>query len=102
MSSFSWGICCPIETKSYKQDICKIKKFQTFIYLFAPICHNIRETDFDANLRLQNGKKIWSAMWEYKHPDVDCFVAPVSILPFSYDSLVIWIVRALKKFQAQT
>ena len=20
---------------------------QTFVYLFAPICHNIRETDFD-------------------------------------------------------
>ena len=50
---------------------------QTFVYLFAPICSNIRETDFDANMRLVNGKKIWSAMWEYRHPDVDCFTSQV-------------------------
>ena len=52
---------------------------QTFVYLFAPICSNIRETDFDANMRLVNGKKIWSAMWEYRHPDVDCFTSQVCI-----------------------
>ena len=67
---------------------------QTFVYLFAPICHNIRETDFDQviitsemrvtlfkffnkNMRLQNGKKIWSALWEYRHPDLECFTAQV-------------------------
>ena len=47
------------------------------MYLFAPICGNIRETDFDANMRLVNGRKIWAAMWEYRHPDVDSFIAQV-------------------------
>ena len=50
---------------------------QTFVYLFAPICQNIRETDFDQNMRLINGRKIWAAMWEYRHPDVDTFTAQV-------------------------
>ena len=50
---------------------------QTFVYLFAPICQNIRETDFDQNMRLINGRKIWSAMWEYRHPDVETFTAQV-------------------------
>lgn len=50
---------------------------QTFVYLFAPICANVRETDFDANMRLVNGRKIWAAMWEYRHPDVDSFTAQV-------------------------
>ena len=59
---------------------------QTFVYLFAPICSNIRETDFDANMRLVNGKKIWSAMWEYRHPDVDCFTSQV---PKHYLSLAV-------------
>jgi len=49
----------------------------TFVYLFAPICANVRETDFDANMRLVNGRKIWAAMWEYRHPDVDSFTAQV-------------------------
>ena len=52
---------------------------QTFVYLFAPICQNIRETDFDQNMRLINGRKIWSAMWEYRHPDVETFTAQVII-----------------------
>ena len=52
---------------------------QTFVYLFAPICQNIRETDFDQNMRLINGRKIWSAMWEYRHPDVETFTAQVNI-----------------------
>lgn len=30
------------------------------------------------NFRLENGKKIWQALWEYRHPDADCFTAQVS------------------------
>ena len=54
--------------------------FQTFIYLFAPICTNIRESDFANNFRLENGKQIWHALWEYRHPDAEGFIAPVSLL----------------------
>ena len=51
---------------------------QTFVYLFAPLCHTtIRETDFEQNMRLDKGKKIWTAMWEYRHPDVESFTAQV-------------------------
>ena len=53
---------------------------QTFVYLFAPLCHIVRETDFEQAMRLVSGKKIWSAMWDYRHPDVDCFTAQVSQL----------------------
>ena len=28
-------------------------------------------------MRLINGRKIWSAMWEFRHPDVDTFTAQV-------------------------
>ena len=55
-----------------------ISSFQTFIYLFAPICTNIRESDFNQNIRLENGKQIWQALWEYRHPDAEGFIAPVS------------------------
>ncbi|CAG9815245.1 unnamed protein product, partial [Phaedon cochleariae] len=44
-----------------------------FIYLFAPICNNLKESDFQ-NFRLENGLKIWQAMWEFRHPDAPCFV----------------------------
>ena len=54
-------------------------QFQTFIYLFAPICNTIRESDFSQNIRLENGKQIWQALWEYRHPDAEGFIAPVSI-----------------------
>ena len=50
---------------------------QSFVYLFAPICTHIRESDFMQNSRLDNGKKIWKALWEYRHPDVECFTAQV-------------------------
>ena len=53
--------------------------FQTFIYLFAPICTNVREADFLQSFRLESGKKIWQAMWEFRHPDAECFTSPVSI-----------------------
>ncbi|KAJ8917161.1 hypothetical protein NQ315_012653 [Exocentrus adspersus] len=45
-----------------------------FVYLFAPICHNLKESDFQ-NFRLENGLKIWQAMWEFRHPDAPCFAS---------------------------
>ena len=51
--------------------------FQTFIYLFAPICSNIRESDFTQNMRLESGKQIWEALWQNRHPDAECFITPV-------------------------
>ena len=69
---------------------------QTFVYLFAPICGNIRETDFDANLRLVNGRKIWAAMWEYRHPDIDCFTAQVV---YKILNTEIWEINLIHYFQ---
>ncbi len=47
------------------------------MYLFVPLNSHLRESDFMQNLRLDNGKKIWKALWEFKQPDVECFTAQV-------------------------
>ena len=60
---------------------------QTFVYLFAPLCNIVCETDFDQAMRLANGRKIWQALWEYRHPDVDCFTAQVSWRIFFVENL---------------
>ncbi|CAH2006084.1 unnamed protein product [Acanthoscelides obtectus] len=49
-----------------------ISSIALFIYLFAPICNNLKESDFQ-NFRLENGLKIWQALWDFKHPDAACF-----------------------------
>ncbi|XP_067205239.1 protein unc-80 homolog isoform X2 [Linepithema humile] len=46
-----------------------------FVYLFAPLCNHLKDIDFKTNLRLENGLKIWSAMYECRHPDASCFTA---------------------------
>ncbi|XP_071051603.1 protein unc-80 homolog isoform X3 [Onthophagus taurus] len=43
-----------------------------FVYLFAPLCQNFKESDFQ-NSRVENGLKIWQPMWEFKHPESSCF-----------------------------
>ncbi|XP_071534011.1 protein unc-80 homolog isoform X8 [Panulirus ornatus] len=53
-----------------------IATIQVFIYLFAPLLHTLKESDFQ-NFRLENGLKIWAALWEYRHPDVPAFTTPV-------------------------
>jgi hypothetical protein len=65
-----------ISTFSY---LFPLSAITTFIYLFAPICNTIRESDFSQNIRLENGKQIWQALWEYRHPDAEGFIEPVSI-----------------------
>lgn len=47
-----------------------------FVYLFAPIAHHLKESDFQ-NYRLENGIRLWQGMWEYKAPGAPCFTAPV-------------------------
>ncbi|XP_030758641.1 protein unc-80 homolog isoform X4 [Sitophilus oryzae] len=44
-----------------------------FVYLFAPLCQNLKESDFQ-NFRLENGLKIWQPMWEFRHPEAPCFI----------------------------
>ncbi len=50
------------------------------MYLFVPLCCHVRESDFIQNLRLDNGKKIWKALWEFKQPDIESFTAHVRII----------------------
>ncbi|XP_066154738.1 protein unc-80 homolog isoform X3 [Euwallacea fornicatus] len=45
-----------------------------FVYLFAPLCQNLKESDFQ-NFRLENGLKIWQPMWEFRHPEASCFIS---------------------------
>lgn len=49
---------------------------QEFVYLFAPLRHLLKEADLQ-NFRLENGLKIWPALWDYRHPGAQCFTAPV-------------------------
>ncbi|KAK6643812.1 hypothetical protein RUM43_000075 [Polyplax serrata] len=51
-----------------------------FIYLFAPIYHHLKESDFQT-YRLENGLKMWQALWDYRHPDTPCFTAHVKPKP---------------------
>lgn len=49
---------------------------QEFVYLFAPLRHLLKEADLQ-NFRLENGLKIWPALWDYRHPNALCFTAPI-------------------------
>ncbi|XP_066978451.1 protein unc-80 homolog isoform X1 [Macrobrachium rosenbergii] len=53
-----------------------VTTIQVFVYLFAPLLHTLKESDFQ-NFRLENGLKIWAALWEYRHPDVPAFTTAV-------------------------
>ncbi|KAG5670542.1 hypothetical protein PVAND_000797 [Polypedilum vanderplanki] len=53
-----------------------IPTISLFVYLFAPIAHHLKESDFQ-NFRLENGIKLWQGMWEYRSPNIQCFMAPV-------------------------
>ncbi|XP_063389820.1 protein unc-80 homolog [Cydia fagiglandana] len=52
-----------------------------FVFLFAPIAGNLKESDFTNNFRLENGLKIWQGFWEYRHPDAPCFTTLVKPKP---------------------
>lgn len=54
-----------------------IPTISLFVYLFAPIVHHLKESDFQ-NLRLENGLELWSGMWKFNAPKgVPCFTAAV-------------------------
>ncbi|CAG4970497.1 unnamed protein product [Parnassius apollo] len=52
-----------------------------FVFLFAPISHHLKESDFTNNYRLENGLKMWQALWEFRHPDAACFTTLVKPKP---------------------
>ncbi|XP_075975825.1 unc80, NALCN channel complex subunit isoform X2 [Anticarsia gemmatalis] len=52
-----------------------------FVFLFAPLSQHLKESDFTNNYRLENGLKMWQAMWEFRHPDAPCFTTLVKPKP---------------------
>ncbi|KAL0832090.1 hypothetical protein ABMA28_001576 [Loxostege sticticalis] len=52
-----------------------------FVFLFAPISQHLKESDFTNNYRLENGLKMWQAIWEFRHPDAPCFSTLVKPKP---------------------
>lgn len=54
-----------------------IPTISLFVYLFAPIVHHLKESDFQ-NYRLENGIKLWHGMWEFSSPQgAPCFGSAV-------------------------
>ena len=51
---------------------------QLFVYLFIPIIKSISPSDLD-NLKLNNGLKIWQALWSCRQPNVTIFNTPVKL-----------------------
>lgn len=49
---------------------------QLFVYLFAPLISTINEHQFQT-LKLENGLRIWRALWQHCVPEVSSFAAPV-------------------------
>ncbi|GMS87266.1 hypothetical protein PENTCL1PPCAC_9441, partial [Pristionchus entomophagus] len=54
-----------------------VSSMQLFVYLITPLIDVIKPEDVLDNIRLENGIGIWSALWQYRTPDVLCFCAPV-------------------------
>lgn len=55
--------------------------FQLFVFLFAPLSQHLKESDFSMSIRLENGLKMWQALWEFRHPDAPCFTTLVKPKP---------------------
>ncbi|XP_067617924.1 protein unc-80 homolog isoform X6 [Eurosta solidaginis] len=62
--------------KSIGQYLFSVPTITLFVYLFAPIIHHLKESDFQ-NFRLENGIKLWKGMWDNRTPGAPCFTAPV-------------------------
>ena len=54
--------------------------FQLFVYMLAPVLHRIKESELQYN-RLENGLKLWSPLWDYRHPDAPCFTTYCKLNP---------------------
>ncbi|XP_068157117.1 protein unc-80 homolog [Drosophila tropicalis] len=64
------------KTKPIDQYLFSVPTITLFVYLFAPIIHHLKESDFQ-NFRLENGIKLWQGMWDNRAPGAPCFTAPV-------------------------
>ncbi|KAH8311397.1 hypothetical protein KR044_006087 [Drosophila immigrans] len=62
--------------KPMEQYLFSVPTITLFVYLFAPIIHHLKESDFQ-NFRLENGIKLWQGMWDNRAPGAPCFTAPV-------------------------
>ena len=62
--------------KSVYSSLHSLDTIQLFVYLFGPLVHTLRESDFQS-LKLENGLRLWQPLWEYQQPDVPCFSTPV-------------------------
>lgn len=58
----------------------KILCAQLFVYMLAPVLHRIKESELQS-YRLENGLKLWRALWEYRHPDAPCFTTYCKLNP---------------------
>ncbi|XP_065199931.1 protein unc-80 homolog isoform X3 [Planococcus citri] len=57
-----------------------ITSITLFIYMLAPVLHRIKESELQS-YRLENGIKLWRALWEYRHPDAPCFTTYCKLHP---------------------
>ncbi|XP_055382818.1 protein unc-80 homolog isoform X2 [Condylostylus longicornis] len=64
------------DKKDTEQYLFSVPTITLFVYLFAPIIHHLKESDFQ-NFRLENGIKLWQGMWEHRCPGAPCFGAAV-------------------------
>lgn len=53
---------------------------QMFVYMLAPVLHRIKESELQS-YRLENGLKLWRALWEHRHPDAVCFTTYCKLNP---------------------
>lgn len=66
-----------IKLQETRTHLFSIPTISLFVYLFAPIVHHLKESDFQ-NYRLENGLELWNGMWRFNAPKgVPCFTAAV-------------------------
>jgi hypothetical protein len=53
-----------------------VATIQLFVYFFIPILKSLKPADFES-LKLNNGLKIWDALWSHRQPDIKIFNTPV-------------------------
>lgn len=52
-----------------------VTTLELFVYLFAPLTSYLKGSDFLSCFRLENGYKIWDAIFMSRHPDIPSFIA---------------------------
>uniref|UniRef100_A0A183IYH1 UNC80 domain-containing protein n=1 Tax=Soboliphyme baturini TaxID=241478 RepID=A0A183IYH1_9BILA len=50
---------------------------QIFVYMICPLAFKVTEQDISDNIRLEGGLPLWQALWDFRQPEILCFVAPV-------------------------